>query len=115
MDLQRKPGLGLWECLGVNMPRTTCLTFIVNIGRHLDVALLSVHWQVVEVFILLQGELSTQLYVITIFIHSVDQHGVVVIKLKEESVHKCVKSYSRVLKIPAPCEIICFFFWRMFD
>lgn len=33
------------------------LTFVVDVGGDLDVALLCVDWDVVEVFVLLQGEL----------------------------------------------------------
>lgn len=57
------------------------LTFVVDVGGNLDVALLRVHRQVVEVLVLLQEKISAQLHAVPILVHRVDQHGVVVIKL----------------------------------
>lgn len=57
------------------------LTFVVDVGGDLDVALLRVHRQVVEVLVLLQEEVSAQLHAVPVLVHRVDQHGVVVIKL----------------------------------
>lgn len=67
--------------------RSSCywlLTFVVDIGGNLDVALLRVDWDVVEVLVLLQRELSPQLHAAPVLVHSVDHHGVVVIKLRQE-------------------------------
>lgn len=58
------------------------LTSVVDVGGNLDVALLRVDWDVVEVLVLLQGELPPQLQVVPVLVHGVDQHGVVVIKLR---------------------------------
>lgn len=59
----------------------TELTSVVDVGGNLDVALLRVDGDVVEVFVLLQGELHPQLQAVPVLVHSVDQHGVVVVKL----------------------------------
>lgn len=57
------------------------LTFVVDVGGDLDVALLRVDQQLVEVLVLLQGEVSSQLHVVPVLVHRVDQHGVIVVEL----------------------------------
>lgn len=58
------------------------LTSVVDVGGNLDVALLRVDGDVVEVLVLLQGEISPQLQAVPVLVRRVDQHGVVVVKLK---------------------------------
>lgn len=57
------------------------LTSVVDVGGNLDVALLRVDGDVVEVLVLLQGEVSPQLQAVPVLVRRVDQHGVVVVKL----------------------------------
>lgn len=59
------------------------MTFVVDVGGNLDVTLLRVHQQLVEMLILLKGKLSPEFHIVPILVHGVDQHGVVVIKLRE--------------------------------
>lgn len=65
----------------------TELTSVVDVGGNLDVALLRVDGDIVEVFVLLQGELHPQLQAVPVLVHSVDQHGVVVVKLSRRRVN----------------------------
>lgn len=57
------------------------LTSVVDVGGNLDVALLRVDGDVVEVLVLLQGEVPPQLQAVPVLVRRVDQHGVVVVKL----------------------------------
>lgn len=71
------------------------LTFVVDVGGNLDVALHHVHRHVVEVFILLQGKLSAQLQAVPVLVHRVDHHGVVIIKLTGD---KTMRHFQAKLK-----------------
>ena len=65
-------------------------TSVVDVGGDLDVALLDVDQQLVEVFILLQGEVSSQWGKVPVLIPRVDQHGVIVVKLMVEPQHRVI-------------------------
>lgn len=71
------------------------LTFVVDVGGNLDVALHHVHRHVVEVFVLLQGKLSSQLQAVPVLVHRVDHHGVVIIKLTGD---KTMRHFQAKLK-----------------
>lgn len=57
-------------------------TSVVDIGWHLDVAHLRADWQLIEVFVFFQGKLSPQRQCISIRVHLVDQHGIIVLELR---------------------------------
>lgn len=57
------------------------LTFVVHVGGHLHHTEAQVDWQVIEMVVGLQEELSTQLYVIAHLVHLIDQHSVEVLIL----------------------------------
>lgn len=61
-----------------------CVTSVVDICGNLYVTLLYVDWQFIKMFVFLQCEFSTQWDWIPILIHSVDQHGVIIVKLQKK-------------------------------
>lgn len=63
-------------------PFCFCFTLIVDVCRNLDVTLLCVYWQFIKMFIFLQWEFSPKWDWVSIFIHSVDQQRVKVVKLQ---------------------------------
>lgn len=58
------------------------LTFVVHVGGHLHHTEAQVDRQVIEMIIGLQEELSSQLHVISLLIHFIDQHRVEVLVLR---------------------------------
>lgn len=57
------------------------ITFVVDIGWELYVAVCCVHLQITEVFIWLQNEFISKLHVIIILVLVINQERVVIIKL----------------------------------
>lgn len=64
------------------------ITFVVDIGGELDIAVCCVHQQVIEMLIWLQNEFISKLHIIVIFVLLINQERVVVIKLLMKTMEK---------------------------
>lgn len=82
------------------------LTFVVHVGGHLHYAEAQVYWQVVEMVVGLQEELSSQLYIITHLIHFIDQHSIEVFILKKTDINV---SSAIIITIVAIIVLFCSF------